>query len=105
MAIQGTIKAKSSQMVDQWTSLGGTPLYGLYGDMSLNGIIMVFVPSVLNRIIISGESFLKRVYNFVPVCPKQGIKILPKSVLNRVIKGLYLGNFFVLNRVRVSGLS
>ena len=53
---------------------------------------MVFGLSVLNRVVISCESVLKRVYNFARVCPscKRGI-VCPKQgnkievvVLNRV---------------------
>ena len=41
---------------------GGTPFYGLYGDVPLDRA-MAFVLSVLNR-----------PYNFARVCPNQGIK-------------------------------
>ncbi len=42
---------------------GGTPLYGLYGDVPLDRV-WFFTPPVLNR-----------VYNFKLLCPKQGLKL------------------------------
>ena len=40
---------------------GGTPLYGLYGDVPLD------------RVWFLASSVLNRVYNFMRTCPKQGM--------------------------------
>ena len=47
---------------------GGTPLYGLYGDVPLDRVWFLTSLSQTGSII-SRESILKRVYNFVCACP------------------------------------
>ena len=42
---------------------GGTPLYGLYGDVPLD------------RVCFFGLSALNRVYNFMRTCPRQGLNL------------------------------
>ena len=70
---------------------GGTPLYGLYGDVPLDRIWFLASLSKTGYVIL-WESVLNRVYNFARVClsckqgiayPKQGNKI-EVVVLNRV---------------------
>ena len=42
---------------------GGTPLYGLYGDVPLD------------RVWFLASSVLNRVYNFMQTCPRQGLNL------------------------------
>ena len=42
---------------------GGTPLYGLYGDVPLD------------RVWFLASSVLNRVYNFMRTCPRQGLNL------------------------------
>ena len=42
---------------------GGTPLYGLYGDVPLNSVWFL------------ASSVLNRVYNFMRTCPRQGLNL------------------------------
>ena len=42
---------------------GGTPLYGLYGDVPLD------------RVWFLASSALNRVYNFMRTCPRQGLNL------------------------------
>ena len=64
---------------------GVLPLWPIRGCIAGQGLVFVL-------------SVLYRVYNFAPVCPKQGNKIegfCPKQ-------SMYFRNFLVLNRVRIS---
>ena len=42
---------------------GGTPLYGLYGDVPLD------------RVWFLASSALNRLYNFMQTCPRQGLNL------------------------------
>ena len=53
-----------------WNPEGGSPLYGLYGDVPLDSVWFSSSLS-LTGYIISHESVLNRVHNFAQVCPKQ----------------------------------